>query len=221
MIDTLIESTVPTYFSEDTKEYDVDGFKQEVFSLFNISDLETIKEDKIDVDKITDELKERVHKVYEDKAERFGASFEELERVVMLKIVDEKWMEHIDNMHELKNGIGLRAYGQRDPVVVYREEGFDMFEQMIYDIQYDVVKLLMHVTKRDEGAQRQESVHITDTALAQKDNAIDLVDGKESTTKENKSMSRTVVNETPKVGRNDPCPCGSGKKYKNCHGKNA
>ena len=75
----------------------------------------------------------------------------------MLKIVDQKWMEHIDNMDELKNGIGLRAYGQKDPVVVYRMEGFDMFDQMVTDIKFDVVKLLMHASKRDEGTSRKRS----------------------------------------------------------------
>ena len=142
----------------------------------------------------------------------------ELERVITLKIVDEKWMEHIDNMDELKNGVGLRAYAQKDPVVVYRMEGFDMFDEMVYDIQYDVVKLLMHVTERDEGAQRQQTSEITSAKL-QETSAIELVDGKISP-KEG-GIDKTIRNEEPKVGRNDPCPCGSGKKYKNCCGKNA
>ena len=126
-------------------------------------------------------------------------------------------MEHIDNMDELKNGVGLRAYGQHDPVVVYRTEGGDMFDEMVYDIKYDVVKVMMHVTQRDEGASRKESAQITDTKLQQEKDAIELVDGKISP-KEG-GINKTVVNDSPKVGRNDPCPCGSGKKYKNCCGK--
>ena len=221
MIDNLAEAIVPNFIGDKPTADDVSALKQELYNEFGFDDLKSLKDEKLDSENIIDELKERAHKIYDDKSERFGESFEELERVVMLKIVDEKWMQHIDNMDELKNGIGLRAYGQRDPVVVYREEGFDMFDEMTYDIQYDVVKLLMHVTKRDEGAKRQEQVRITDTKLANTDNAIDLVDGKEADTGKHESMSRTVKNEEPKVGRNDPCPCGSGKKYKNCHGKNA
>ena len=126
-------------------------------------------------------------------------------------------MEHIDNMDELKNGIGLRAYAQRDPVVVYRMEGFDMFDQMVLDIKLDVVKLLMHATKRDEGTSRKEAARITDAKLQEKA-AIELVDG-DISPKEG-GVNKTIVNESPKVGRNDPCPCGSGKKYKNCCGRN-
>ena len=220
MIDNLAEAIVPNFIGDKPTADDVSALKQELYNEFGFDDLKSLKDEKLDSENIIDELKERAHKIYDDKSERFGESFEELERVVMLKIVDEKWMQHIDNMDELKNGIGLRAYGQRDPVVVYREEGFDMFDEMTYDIQNDVVKLLMHVTKRDEGATRKEQVRITDTKLANTDNAIDLVDGKEADTGKHESMSRTIKNEEPKVGRNDPCPCGSGKKYKNCHGKN-
>lgn len=221
MIDTLAETIVGNYITDGTsnKDKDIDGLKQELYTVFGFDDIESLKDEKIDIDKVIADVKKRAHKIYDDKLERFGESFNELERVVMLKIVDEKWMQHIDDMDELKNGIGLRAYGQRDPVVAYREEGFDMFDEMTYNIQYDVVKLLMHVTKREEGIQRQEQVKITDTKMADVDNAIDLVDGKESTTKENKIMNKTIVNDTDKIGRNDPCPCGSGKKYKNCHGR--
>ena len=138
----------------------------------------------------------------------------ELERIVMLKVVDEKWMDHIDNMDELKNGIGLRAYGQQDPVVKYRVEGMDMFEEMITNIKVDVVKILMNIRRQNQNAQRQETAKITGAALE----AINSVDGgKKISTPE---YSQTVVNEGPKVGRNDKCPCGSGLKYKNCCGKN-
>ena len=98
-----------------------------------------------------------------------------------------------------------------------------MFEQMVYDIKSDVVKLLMHVTKRDEGTSRKESARITDAKLASAKDAIDLVDGKNAIKGDKKDVkiNKTVVNDKPKIGRNDPCWCGSGKKYKNCHGKNA
>ena len=215
MIDSVTDTIVPMYINEES--HDEEGVLQEVETEFGINELDSLKKDKVTADDVISEIKEKAHSIYEDKSERFGDTFRELERVVMLKIVDQKWMEHIDNMDELKNGIGLRAYGQKDPVVVYRMEGFDMFDEMVQDIKFDVVKLLMHATKRDEGASRKEAAKITDATLQEK-TAIELVDGKLSP-KEG-GINKTIVNDTPKIGRNDPCPCGSGKKYKNCCGKN-
>ena len=216
MIDSVADCLVPMYINENS--HDEEGVLQEVETEYGITELDSLKKDKVTAEDVTSEIKEKAHSIYEDKSEKFGETFRELERVVMLKIVDQKWMEHIDNMDELKNGIGLRAYGQKDPVVVYRMEGFDMFDEMVQDIKFDVVKLLMHATKRDEGVSRKETAKITDTTLQDK-TAIELVDGKLSP-KEG-GINKTIVNDTPKIGRNDPCPCGSGKKYKNCHGKNA
>ena len=149
MIDSVADTIVPMYINENS--HDEEGVLQEVETEFGITELDSLKKDKVTAEDVISEIKEKAHSIYEDKSERFGDTFRELERVVMLKIVDQKWMEHIDNMDELKNGIGLRAYGQKDPVVVYRMEGFDMFDQMVQDIKFDVVKLLMHATKRDEG----------------------------------------------------------------------
>ena len=215
MIDAVVNTIVPQYITEESK--DIEGLKKEIFTEFGIESLDILKQEKFEAEDVIKELSEKAHNIYNTKSEKFGESMRELERVVTLKIVDEKWMEHIDNMDELKNGVGLRAYAQKDPVVVYRMEGFDMFDEMVYDIQYDVVKLLMHVTERDEGAQRQQTSEITSAKL-QETSAIELVDGKISP-KEG-GIDKTIRNEEPKVGRNDPCPCGSGKKYKNCCGKN-
>ena len=216
MIDDVAESTVGLFINENEK--DVEGLKAEIFNEFGIESLDALKEKKVNADDVLAELEEKAHEIYDDKTERFGESLEELERVVMLKIVDQKWMEHIDNMDELKNGIGLRAYGQHDPVVVYRTEGGEMFDEMSYDIKSDVVRLLMHITKRDEGQKREETAKITDAKLQQEKAAIELVDGK--TSPKEGGINRTIVNEEPKIGRNDPCPCGSGKKYKQCCGRN-
>ena len=215
MIDSVINTIVPQYITNDSK--DIEGLKKEIYTEFGIESLDILKQEKFEAEDVIKELSEKAHSIYNAKSEKFGESMRELERVVTLKIVDEKWMEHIDNMDELKNGVGLRAYAQKDPVVVYRMEGFDMFDEMVYDIQYDVVKLLMHVTERDEGAQRQQTSEITSAKL-QETSAIELVDGKISP-KEG-GIDKTIRNEEPKVGRNDPCPCGSGKKYKNCCGRN-
>ena len=215
MIDSVVSTIVPQYITNDSK--DIEGLKKEIYTEFGIESLDILKQEKFEAEDVIKELSEKAHNIYNAKSEKFGESMRELERVVTLKIVDEKWMEHIDNMDELKNGVGLRAYAQKDPVVVYRMEGFDMFDEMIYAIQYDVVKLLMHVTERDEGAQRQQTSEITSAKL-QETSAIELVDGKISP-KEG-GIDKTIRNEEPKVGRNDPCPCGSGKKYKNCCGRN-
>ena len=213
MIDSVVNTIVPQYITNDSK--DIEGLKKEIYTEFGIESLDILKQEKFEAEDVIKELSEKAHSIYNAKSEKFGESMRELERVVTLKIVDEKWMEHIDNMDELKNGVGLRAYAQKDPVVVYRMEGFDMFDEMVYDIQYDVVKLLMHVTERDEGAQRQQTSEITSAKL-QETSVIELVDGKISP-KEG-GIDKTIRNEEPKVGRNDPCPCGSGKKYKNCCG---
>ena len=213
MIDSVVNTIVPQYITNDSK--DIEGLKKEIYTEFGIESLDILKQEKFEAEDVIKELSEKAHNIYNAKSEKFGESMRELERVVTLKIVDEKWMEHIDNMDELKNGVGLRAYAQKDPVVVYRMEGFDMFDEMVYDIQYDVVKLLMHVTERDEGAKRQQTSEITSAKL-QETSAIELVDGKISP-KEG-GIDKTIRNEEPKVGRNDPCPCGSGKKYKNCCG---
>ena len=125
--------------------------------------------------------------------------------------------ELIAKVHEIKNGIGLRAYGQQDPVVQYRLEGTEMFDDMIEDIRMDVVKILLNIRKKEGPIERTETTKVTGASL--EDTAINLVDGNIS--EKEGGMNKTVVNEGPKVGRNDPCPCGSGKKYKNCCGKNA
>ena len=131
----------------------------------------------------------------------------------MLKVVDQKWMEHIDSMEDLKNGIGLQGYGQKDPVVQYRIQGTEMFDAMIETIKVDVVKLLLNLRKQQD-LRRSETAKITKAALQ----SIKSVDGGQSTIESD--VDRTVRRDQPKVGRNDPCPCGSGKKYKNCCGRN-
>lgn len=214
MIEAVADSIVGMFIEGEEQQLNVESLNTEIINIFGIDMLDYIKENKNDISKISEELKKKAMEIYAQKEEEIGSDqMRELERVVMLKVVDEKWMNHIDSMDELKNGIGLRAYGQKDPVVQYRLEGFDMFDEMISDIKVDVTKILMHIRQQGE-AKRQETVKITGAALE----AIHSVDGG---SKIGTDVDRTVRNEGPKVGRNDPCPCGSGKKYKNCCGKNA
>ena len=216
MINSIAEETVAMFVEgEDGKSVNVESLNTEITNEFGLEMYDFIKEHENDSNAIIEELEKQALNKYQAKEEEITSEkMRELERVVMLKVVDEKWMNHIDNMDELKNGIGLRAYGQQDPVVKYRMEGMDMFEEMIANIKVDVVKILMNIRRQNGEVKRQEAVKITGAALE----AINSVDGgKKINTPE---YSQTVVNEGPKVGRNDPCPCGSGKKYKNCCGRN-
>ena len=212
MIKTLAEEVVLTYFSSE-EEVSIEALDTDIRNTFGIEMVDFIKENSKDSNVIIAKLQELALAKYQEKEQDIGNDdLRELERVVMLKVVDQKWMDHIDAMDELKDGIGLRAYGQQDPVVKYRIEGMDMFEEMVLDIKHDVVKILMNLRKQ-EDVKREETAKITGAALQ----AINSLDNGEQIKSE---VNKTVVYEGPKVGRNDPCPCGSGKKYKNCCGKN-
>ena len=142
--------------------------------------------------------------VYDQKEAEYGSDLmRELERVVLLKTVDRYWMDHIDNMDELRKGIHLRAYGQHDPVVLYRKEGFDMFDGMISAIREDTARLMLTAQiRREEGPKREQVAQPV------------------ATSGDGTGAPRTVRKKaSDKVGRNDPCPCGSGKKYKKCCGR--
>ena len=192
-------------------------------------------------------LKERAHKLYEENEELISSeTMREMERVYLLKMVDTYWMDHIDNMEQLKNGIRLRAYGQHDPVVEYRLEGFDMFDEMIETIRQETVKLMFiaprrvyELKRRNEqleamrreqeakaaaahqvilpGDQPPKAVNPVTNALKREQVAQPLHFSSDGTV----STNRTVKKKQKKVGRNDPCPCGSGKKYKKCCGRDA
>ena len=213
IVDNVVTETVNAYVTEEG--VNKEALTQELATTFGINDVKALEDEKVDSNRVIAEVEEKAHNKYEEKEKDFGEkTLRELERVVMLKIVDERWMDHIDAMDELKDGIGLRAYGQKDPVVQYRIEGFDMFDQMIADIQLNVVKILMNARKREGAPSRQESVKITGEGF--EDETISLKGSAPSGEK-----NRTpIVNTEPKIGRNDPCPCGSGKKYKNCCGRN-
>ncbi len=212
MIKSLAEEVVLTYFASE-EEVSIEALDTDIRNTFGIEMVDFIKENSKDSNAIIEKLQELALAKYDEKEQEIGNDdLRELERVVMLKVVDQKWMDHIDAMDELKDGIGLRAYGQQDPVVKYRIEGMDMFEEMVLDIKHDVVKILMNLRKQ-EDVKREEAAKITGAALQ----AINSLDNGEQIKTE---VNKTVVNEGPKVGRNDPCPCGSGKKYKNCCGKN-
>ena len=209
MMDSTVEAIVAAYAEDENVNID-EALLLEINTTLGLSkeSLGLNEGDKVKVNELTDKVTEAVHKKYEEKEAMVGAEdLREIERVITLKVVDDQWMEHIDNMDELKNGIGLRAYGQKDPVVQYRIEGFDMFDEMVNSIKIDITKALLHLEKND-NVQREEAAQITDASL--RDTAITLVDGDIS--EKEGGVNKTVVNKEPKVGRNDLCPCGSRKE---------
>jgi len=213
MIESVTEEIVLNYVSD--TGFNKEGLLQETKTIFKVSELDSLNSKNINEQEIIEELKEKAFKNYDEKAKEVGEEqLSELERVVMLKVVDQKWMDHIDAMDELKDGIGLRAYGQKDPVVQYRIEGFDMFDEMVNSIKRDVVKILLNIN-RAQNLERKQTVKITKQGLQEAAEGL-----RKDMPKESKEVTHTpIVNNEPNVGRNDPCPCGSGKKYKQCCGK--
>ncbi len=219
MIKPVAENVTANFFNNG-ESINKEAFMQEVKNSFGIEGLETINNDDLKQNDIIEEIEAKAKEKYEQKEQEIGTDeMRELERVVMLKVVDQKWMDHIDAMDDLKEGIGLRAYGQKDPVAQYRIEGFDMFDEMVASIQTDVVKILLNIQKAGE-LKREQNVKITSAAQATL-NSINVVTENKQIPQSTTEKKAPVVNQGPKVGRNDPCPCGSGKKYKNCCGKNA
>ncbi len=175
----------------------------------------------LDAETLKDDIKAVFDELYKEKEAEIGIDqMREVERMILLRVVDNRWMDHIDAMEQLKNGIGLRALGQQDPAVAYAKEGFDMFDEMISDIREETVKYCFNVTL-DTKTERH---NVVKSQKASKEEFVDsssdgkrAIDGSEEG-KIEKQMP--VKRKEPKVGRNDPCPCGSGLKYKNCCGKN-
>ena len=218
MFNSVADAVVSTHFGvTEGEKVNREALMQDIQDVLGITELDSVKAEKLDQIEISEELVKKVFEKYEEKEKDFGEKvLREYERVVLLKVVDQKWMDHIDDMDELKNGIGLRAYGQKDPVVQYRIEGTDMFDEMNENIKLDVVKILSHSEKLGNVV-RTSNVKVTKEGFDEA--AVNLVDGKLSQSDKN-HVQQTIVNDGPKIGRNDPCPCGSGKKYKNCCGRN-
>ena len=222
MIESACEMIVDTYRAEiEENKVNKDALLNEIKVSLNISEVEELNQSKISSERLLKELQEKAIEIYEAKEKEFGDDIRELERVVLLKVVDSKWMDHIDAMDELKNGIGLRAYGQKDPVVQYRFEGGEMFDEMIAQIKLEVAKVMLHVVKSSAPVKRESRVNITNAGLDKSAISSMNVEGETNTPKTNQTeKAQPIKNDGPKVGRNDPCPCGSGRKYKQCCGKN-
>ena len=203
MITDTVESSVDMVIGDDTP-YDEWNFEELNSVLLPIIPLKPITRDSIDANKknmLKQALKEEAVRLYEAKEAEFpdAEAIREVERVVLLKSIDRKWMDHIDDMDQLRQGVGLQAYGQRDPLVEYKMSGYDMFDEMTQNIKEETVKVLFHIHV-EQKVEREQVAKVTGT---NKDDSV-----------EKKPTKRIEA----KVYPNDPCPCGSGKKYKQCHG---
>ena len=208
MINEIIESQVDMFAGDDQspKDWDIAGLVQSLFEIIPFK----LKSKPEELEKYTksefkQKLKEEALKLYEAKEAEFPEPehIRELERIVLLKVIDQKWMDHLDDMEQLKQGIGLMAYGQKDPAVEYKIQGFEMFGYMIENIKIDTVKTLYHI-QVEQNVEREEVAEVTGT---NKDDS----DG----------VKKPKQRVEAKIYPNDPCPCGSGKKYKNCCGRKA
>ena len=209
MIKESIAETVKTYTANDEThdDWNLDGLRDYYRGwLAGDDDFQYDAQGLEDLERqdLVDTLTDRAMSIYDKKEAQYGGEImRELERVILLKTVDRYWMDHIDNMDELRRGIHLRAYGQKDPVVMYRVEGFDMFDQMINAIREDTSRLMLTVQIRTQEEPKREQIAKPT-----------------STSSDGTDKARTVrKTASQKVGRNDPCPCGSGKKYKKCCGR--
>ena len=201
MIQEIIGSAVTAYIGDNGVE--LENLKSYLYGLFMPKDsleLEELKE--LNTQELSDKIYEIAHDLYREKEEIIGSDrMREIERIILLQCVDNHWIDHIDAMDQLRQGIGLRALGQQDPVIAYKMEGFDMFDDMVKHIQEDTVRYLFNITIEQQPNERQSIVDV-DTLSSPSDLA---------------DKSPMVKERT--VGRNEPCPCGSGKKFKHCCGK--
>lgn len=206
MIADVIDDSVDTIIGEDqaSSEWDLAGLNE---MLLHIVPLAPIREGfvaKLNKGQLKQALKEQATKLYEKKESEFpeAEQLREIERVILLKVIDQKWMTHIDDMEQLRQGIGLQAFGQKSPVVEYKLQGFDMFDYMTRAIREDTVRMLFAV-RIEQKVEREEVAQVT------------------STNKDDTTTRAPKKRESEKIYPNQPCPCGSGKKYKQCCGKNA
>ena len=205
MITDIVESTVDMVIGEDS---DIDDWNFGALNslLLPIIPLAPVTKERVGKGKkniLKQQLKEEAVKLYEAKEAEFPEAemIREAERVILLKVIDRKWMTHIDDMEQLRQGIGLQAYGQRDPLVEYKMSGYEMFENMTQGIKEDTVRVLYHI-RIEQKVEREQVAKVT------------------GTNKDDSGPRKPVKRENVKIYPNDPCPCGSGKKYKNCCGRN-
>ncbi|MBI3307665.1 MAG: preprotein translocase subunit SecA [Candidatus Omnitrophica bacterium] len=224
MIEDVVEGLLGTYVHPDVKEEDRDsaGLIQAVLSKFGIDCSEIVKESGDNLDFLREDILKKIQERYEIREREFGLErMRFLEGYILLQVMDAKWKDHLHSLDDLKEGIGLRAYGQRDPLVEYKREAFDLFGGMIESIKDEGVELLFRVqTVKEQVAHTAMEMSKAQFLHPEAQRLTDAVAQKEqpSLLHEEAPAAETVRRDHEKVGRNDACPCGSGKKYKKCHG---
>jgi preprotein translocase subunit SecA len=214
MAQGIAEETVARYADKDghPSDWDWGGLNEGFHHNFNLSFMvETNEKESLTVDSLLELATERVARAYEDKEARFSEPMlRQLEKIIMLQTIDTLWKDHLLNMDHLKEGIGLRGYGQKNPLQEYQKEGFALFEDMVHRIQEDVVQKLFTVE-----IARESTASLADLEGQKRAQQVMLSRGGEAIEAEQPVAKR----HNDKIGRNDPCPCGSGRKYKRCCGK--
>lgn len=204
MLERVMSGMADLYCPEhvDAKTWDYEGLESALKRFFLPAEESLFGEEKPSTKALKQYIIDKAKAAYAKKEAELGqggVSMRQAERIVLLRVVDDKWMTHIDDMDQLKQGIGLRAYGQVDPVVAFRRESFDVFDEMITSIENDTIRTLFHVRVQTRMEHRERKIMPRENTPA--------------------AEQVTIRNKSQKIGRNDPCPCGSGKKYKNCHGR--
>ena len=206
MFTDIVENVVDNVIGDDQKpeDWDLKALNTELLPIIPLEPVILGRVTERNKGALKQMLKEEAVKFYEAKEAEFPQPemIRELERVILLKTIDRKWMDHIDEMEQLRQGVGLQAYGQQDPLIEYKASGYDMFDEMTQNIREETVRLLFHV-KVEQKVEREQQAKIT------------------GTNKDDTSVKAPVKRETAKIYPNDPCPCGSGKKYKQCCGRKA
>lgn len=204
MVTDIVENAVDLSISDEQtpEEWDLNELNTLLLPVIPLQPITIPEDGKVRKNELKHMLKEEAIKLYETKEAEFpeGEQIREIERVILLKVIDNKWMSHIDDMDQLRQGIGLQAYGQRDPLVEYKMSGYQMFDEMTAAIREDTVRILFHI-RVEQKVEREPAAKVT------------------GTNKDDSSVKTPVKKADNKVYPNDPCPCGSGKKYKQCCGR--
>ena len=204
MINDIVEHAIDLAIPDESKnsEWNLEELNELLLPIIPLKAVSTDEVEALDKKGLVHKLKEEAIKLYEEKEAQFPEpeKIRELERVVLLKVIDNKWMNHIDDMEQLRQGIGLQAYGQRDPLVEFRKGAYEMFDDMISAVTEDTVRILYNV-RVEQTVEREPAAKVT------------------GTNKDDSVAKEPVKNTEPRIYPNDPCPCGSGKKYKQCHGR--
>ena len=224
--DDVVNSTISAFIPPEglEEQWDIAGLEKALATEF-VATLPVQKwldeDQRFDEDQLRKRIIERVQTAYEERYAHVGSAMREIERQIMLQLLDTLWKDHLTNMDQLRQGIGLRAYAQKNPKQEYKRESYDLFEQLLENIKHETIKYLSHVevSSRDDVERMEKQRRSQETQHQYQHAQVDDMAGEEKDQQSSTDTSKPVIRSTPKVGRNSTCPCGSGKKYKQCCGK--